>query len=194
MSHKHPLDYLEIYFRWIWVQWSHHGRWRQIWQSRKCIRNAFGMFKYGNLFAMAANSFGNLKFMITFVHNTKVKHKLRICHEYKSEALVDNKDLHAMQIPNLAKQFLAPTYLLSNSKFVHELAVPVNWFAYLNVTNALRMYLRGLQVWRRLPWRGPWSSLICKWEICIFLGRKLAISKWEIAYFEPSRWPKRAKP
>ena len=38
------------------------------------------------------------------------------------------------------------------------------------------------------------SSLICKWEICIFLGRKLAISKWIIAYFEPSRSPQRAKP
>ena len=49
--------------------------------------NAFVMFKYGNLFAIAANPFRNLKFAITFVHNTKVKHKLRICQEYKSEAL-----------------------------------------------------------------------------------------------------------
>ena len=72
------------------------------------------------------NAFRNLKFIITFVHNTKVKHKLRICQEYKSEALVDNKDLRVMQIPNLAKQFLVPTYLLSNSKFVNELAEPAN--------------------------------------------------------------------
>jgi hypothetical protein len=43
------------------------------------------------------------KFVITFVHNTKVNHKLRICEEYKSEVLVDNKDLHVVQIPNLAK-------------------------------------------------------------------------------------------
>jgi hypothetical protein len=34
---------------------------------------------------MVANPFGNSKFVIT-----KVKHKLRICQEYKSEALADN--------------------------------------------------------------------------------------------------------
>ena len=71
------------------------------------------MFKYGNSFAIAENPFRNLKFVITFVHNTKAKHKSRICQEYKSEALVDNKDLHVMQIPNLAKQFLVPTYCLT---------------------------------------------------------------------------------
>jgi hypothetical protein len=43
-----------------------------------------------------------------------VKHKLRICQEYKSEALADNKDLHVMQIPNLAKQFLVDTYLTAD--------------------------------------------------------------------------------
>ena len=75
---------------------------------------------------IAANPSRNLKFVITFVHNTKVMHKLRICQECKSIALVDNKDLHVMQIPNLAKQFLVPTYLLSNSKFVYELAEPAN--------------------------------------------------------------------
>jgi hypothetical protein len=52
---------------------------------------------------MVANLFGNLKFVITFIHNTKVKHKLRICHGYKSKALAENEDLHVMQIPNLAE-------------------------------------------------------------------------------------------
>jgi hypothetical protein len=33
---------------------------------------------------------------------------------------------HVMQISNFAKQFLVPTYLLSNSKFVYELAEPAN--------------------------------------------------------------------
>jgi hypothetical protein len=80
--------------------------------------NAFVMLKFGNLFVMIANPFLNLKFEITFIHNTKVKHKLRVCHEYKSETLVDNMDLHVMQIPNLAEQFLVDTYLLSNSKYV----------------------------------------------------------------------------
>jgi hypothetical protein len=51
----------------------------------------------------------------------------------------------------LAKQFLGSTYLLSNSKFVYELAASANWFAYLNITNALRMHLCGLQIWRCLP-------------------------------------------
>jgi hypothetical protein len=64
--------------------------------------------------------------VITFVHNTKVKHKIRICQEYKSKALADNKDLHVMQIPNLAEQFLVDTYLLSNSKYVYELAESAN--------------------------------------------------------------------
>ena len=80
------------------------------------------MFKYGNLYAIAANSFRNLKFVITFVHNKNVKYKLRICQVYKSEALVDNKDLCVMQIPNMPKKFAVPTYLLSKSKFGNELA------------------------------------------------------------------------
>ena len=74
---------------------------------------------------MVANPFRNSKFVITFVHNTKVN-KLRICQEYKSEALADNKDLHVMQIPNLAEQFLVDTYLLSNSKYVYESAESAN--------------------------------------------------------------------
>ena len=120
--------------------------------------NAFVMFKYGNLFAIAANPFRNLKFAITFVHNTKVKHTLRICQEYKSKALVDNKELCDMQTPNLAKQFLVPTYLLSNTKFVYELAEPTNWFTYSNITNALWMHLCGLQIWRCLLWVMPEQS------------------------------------
>jgi hypothetical protein len=75
---------------------------------------------------MVANLFANLKFVITSIHNTKVKHKLRICHGYKSEALVENKDLHVMQIPNLAEQFLVDTYLLSNSQYVYELTESAN--------------------------------------------------------------------
>jgi hypothetical protein len=48
--------------------------------------NAFAiMLKFGNLFVMVANPFGNSKYVIT-----KVKHKLRISQEYKSEALADN--------------------------------------------------------------------------------------------------------
>ena len=78
-----------------------HNRQCQIWQSHKCICNTFVMFKYGNWFAMAANSFKILKFVITFVHNTNVKHKFRICQEYTSEALVDNKNLHARGITML---------------------------------------------------------------------------------------------
>jgi len=84
------------------------------------------MLKYRNLFVMAANPLRKLKFVITFVHNTKVKLKLRICQEYKSEALADNKNLHVMQIPNLAEQFLADTFSSSNSKYVYELTEPAN--------------------------------------------------------------------
>ena len=39
--------------------------------------NAFVMFKYGNLFAIAANPFRNLKFVITFDHNKNGKHNCR---------------------------------------------------------------------------------------------------------------------
>ena len=66
--------------------------------------NAFIMSKYGNSFVMVANSFKNLQFVITFVHNTK----LRICQEYKYNALVDNKDLCVMQIPNLSINWQYP--------------------------------------------------------------------------------------
>ena len=162
--------------RWIW-SWNFicptqkiqkHSRWHQIWHPHKYICNAFVMLKYGNLFVMAANPFGNLNFVITFVHNTKVKHKLRICQEYKSEALADNKDLHVMQIPNLAEQFLVDTYLLSNSKYVYELT---NWFTYSNITNILRIHLRGLQIWRCLPC----SSHLKKLGVSDFSSGTLAI-------------------
>ena len=59
------------------------------------------MFKYRNSYAIAANSIGNFKFVIKFAHNKNLKYKLRICQVYKSEALVDNKDLCVMQIPNM---------------------------------------------------------------------------------------------
>ena len=121
-----------------------HGSQCQIWQPCNHIPNAFIMSKYGN-------SFENLQFVITFVHNTRAKHKLRICQECKSEVLVDNKDLHVTQIPNADKQFLVLIYLLFSSKFVYELAVSTNWFAYLNIMNTLWMHLCRLQIWHSLP-------------------------------------------
>ena len=50
---------------------------------------------------IAANSFGNSKFVIKFANNKNLKYKLRICQVYKSEALVDDKDLCVIQIPNM---------------------------------------------------------------------------------------------
>ena len=127
-----------------------HSRWHRICTLRRSIRNVFVMLKYGNWYAIATNSFRNSKFVIKYVHHANTKCKLRICQEYKSEVPVDNKDLCVMQISNMAWKFAAPTYLLSKSKFGNELAVFANWFAYFNITNALRMHLRGLQIWRRL--------------------------------------------
>ena len=60
---------------------------------------------------------------------------------YKSEALVDNKDLCVMQILNMPWKFAVPTYLLSKSEFGNELALFVIWIAYLNIMNALQMHL-----------------------------------------------------
>jgi hypothetical protein len=95
------------------------------------------MFKYGNSYAIATNSFGNSKFVIKFAHNKNLKYKPRICQVYKSEAPVDNKDLCLMQIPNMLCKFAAAMYLLSKSKFGNELAVFANRIAYFNITNAL---------------------------------------------------------
>jgi len=134
------------YFARCWC----HSRRRRIWTSRKCIHNAIVMFKYRNSYAIATNSFGNSKFVIKFAHNKNLKYKLRICQVYKSEALVDNKDLCVIQIPNMPWKFAVPTYLLSKSKFGNELAVFANWITYLNIMNALRMHLCDLQIWRRL--------------------------------------------
>src|SRR6202050_869424 len=91
--------------------------------SHKCICNAIIMFKYRNSSAIAANSFGNSKFVIKFAHNKNLKYKFRICQVYKSKAPLDNKDLCVMQIPNMPRKFAVPTYLLSKSKFgnVHKL-------------------------------------------------------------------------
>ena len=133
------------------AKYKYHGRRRPIWTFRKCIRNAIVMFKYRNSYAIAANSIGNSKFVIKFVHNKNLKYKLRICQVYKSEALVDNKDLCVMQIPNMPWKFAVATYLLSKSKFGNELAVFANWIAYLNITNALRMHLCDLQIPHHLP-------------------------------------------
>ena len=136
----------------VWENPTHltHGRRRRIWTSRKCIRIAIVMFKYGNSYAIVANSFRNSKFVIKFAHNKNLKCKLRICQVYKYEALVDNKDLCVMQIPNMPRKFAVPTYLLSKSKFGNELAVFANWIAYLNITNGLWMHLCDLQIWRCL--------------------------------------------
>src|ERR1700685_3651674 len=56
------------------------------------------MFKYGNSFAIAANPFRNLKFVITFVNNTKVKRStnlkpwwtIRICVSCKFQIWPNN--------------------------------------------------------------------------------------------------------
>src|ERR1700677_2322581 len=79
-----------------------------------------------NSYAIATNSFGNSKFIIKFAHNKILKYKFKICQVYKSEALVDNKDLCVMQIPNMPRKFAVPTYLLSKSKFGNELVVFAN--------------------------------------------------------------------
>ena len=84
------------------------------------------MLKYRNSYAIAANSFGNSKFVIKFAHNKNLKYKFRLCQVYKSEAPVDNKDLCVMQIPNMPRKFAVLTYLLSKSKFGNELAVFAN--------------------------------------------------------------------
>ena len=75
---------------------------------------------------MAANPFGNFK----------ICNHIRT--QYKSEAQTQNmsgvqirspggnKDLHVMQIPNLAEQFLVDTYLLSNATYIYELTEPAN--------------------------------------------------------------------
>ena len=145
---------------------SFHSRQRWIWMSRKCICNAFIMFKYRNSYAIAANSFRNSKFVIKFAHNKNLKYKLRICQVYKSEAPVDNKDLCVMQIPNMPWKFAVPTYLLSKSKFGNELAVFANWITYLNITNALWMHLCDFQIRCCLPWElckknaRAWTKLV----------------------------------
>jgi hypothetical protein len=53
------------------------------------LANAIVMVKYRNSYAIAANSFGNSKFVIKFAHNKNLKYKLRICQVYKLEASVD---------------------------------------------------------------------------------------------------------
>ena len=165
---------------------NYHGRWRQIWSPHKCIRNAFVMLKFGYLCVMVANLFGNLKFVITFIHNTKVKHKLRICQVYKSEGPVDNKDLCVMQIPNMPWKFAVPTYLLSKSKFGNELAVFANWITYLNIMNALRMHLCGLQIWRRLPCLirmlagSQYDVAIQYWKIKLIDAQQVPVQSWTI--------------
>ena len=141
-SSKNIFLVCQLYLLWLY----NHGRRRQIWTSRKCIRNAIVMLKYRNSYAIAANSFRNSKFVIKFAYNKNLKYKLRICQVYKSEGLVDNKDLCVMQIPNMPWKFAVPTYLLSKSKFGNELAVFGNWIAYLNIMNALRMHLCDLQI------------------------------------------------
>ena len=159
-----------------------HSRWHRICTLRKSIRNVFVMFKYGNWYAIATNSFRNSKFVIKYVHHANTKCKLRICQEYKSEVPVDNKDLCVMQISNMAWKFAVPTYLLSKSKFGNELAVFANWFAYFNIMNALWMHLHGLQMWHRLPWY--WVVLLIEKEVIhILVGSEkgnLLLESWWI--------------
>ena len=101
------------------------------------------------IYVIAANSIGNSKFVIKFAHNKNLKYKLRICQVYKSEALVDNKDLCVMQIPNMPWKFAVSIVKVQIWQWI---AVFANWIAYLNITNALWMHLCNLQIQRHLPW------------------------------------------
>ena len=106
-----------------------HSRRQQICKLCKSICNVFVMFIYGNWYTIATNSFRNYECVIKYVQHTNMKCKLKICHEYKSEVPVDNKDLCVMQISNMTWKFAVPTYLIvkvqiwqligSIQKFIH---------------------------------------------------------------------------
>jgi hypothetical protein len=114
----------------------------QFWQLCKCICNAFIMSKYGNSFVMAVIHSKIYNFVITFVHNTKEKHKLspkpwwtiRICVSWKFQIWPNNFwCLHIYCLtPNLSMNWQCPQI---DS----------------HIMNALWMHLCGLQIWHCLP-------------------------------------------
>jgi len=130
-----------------------HDRRRQIWTSRKCIRNAIIMLKYRNSYVIAANSFGNSKFVIKFADKKNLKYKFRICQVYKSEAPVDNKDLVSCKFQ------ICPENLWCQHIYCQSPNLEMNWWCSQieSHISTLRMHLCDLQIWRRLPCGIPWT-------------------------------------
>ena len=128
-----------------------HGRRRRIWRSHKCIRNAFVMFKYAIQFANTANSFPNLDFDNRYVGTTNFLGIFGICMTHKSLLSTRASDLYTWHILNLYFKFLLCANLMTNLEFPNEFAAIAYEFLYFNITIALRMHLRDVQIWRRLP-------------------------------------------
>ena len=60
-------------------------------------------------------------------------------------------DLYTWHILNLYFKFLLCANLMTNLEFPNEFAAIAYEFLYFNITIALRMHLRDVQIWRRLP-------------------------------------------
>ena len=134
-----------------------HGRRRRIWRSHKCIRNTFIMFKYVIQFANTANSFPNLDFDNRYVGTANFLGIFGICMTHKSLLSTRASDLYTWHILSLYFKFLLCANLMTNLEFPNEFAAIAYEFLYFNITIALRMHLRDIQIWRHLPCKEPLS-------------------------------------
>ena len=127
-----------------------HGRRRQIWRPRKCIRNTFVMLKYANQFVNTANSLPNLDFDNRYVGTANFLGIFGICMTHKSLLSTGASDLYTWHILNLYFKFLLCANLMTNLEFLNEFAAIAYEFLYLNIMIALWMHLGDVQIWHRL--------------------------------------------
>ena len=113
------------------------------------------MFKYVIQLANTANSLPNLDFDNRYVGSANFQGIFGICMTHKSLLSIGAWDLYTWHILNLYFKFLLCANLMTNLEFPNEFAAIAYEFLYFNITIALRIHLRDVQIWRRLPWYVP---------------------------------------
>jgi len=174
--HAKDCKWLFYFILFLWeCNCLYHGRQHQIWRSHKCIHNAFIMFKYVIQFANTANSLPNLDFDNRYIGTTNFQGIFGICMRHKSLLSTRASDLYTWHTLGLYFKFLLCANLMTNLEFPNEFVAIAYEFLYLNITIALWMHLRDVQIR---------CCLLCMYEVICdfyFYWECNCLHKWMIA-------------
>ena len=109
------------------------------------------MFKYAIQFANTANSLPDLDFDNRYVGTANFQGIFGICMTDKSLLSTRASDSYTRHILSLYFKFSLCANLMTSLEPPIEFATITYEFLYLNITIALQMYLRDVQIWCHLP-------------------------------------------